>query len=212
MNPTDNNTTYGSSTERGTITDGVVVFGESFRNTVDFVNEDESMISDSGDITMWMKQEADDDVRLNMSIDGDYYAHKDQPIAKLSEVVTLNGDQTVLGYKTFPGATFTNDTRWEKGDYGFMIRNDGESTWFLLTAEGDPTGSWETPHPIRIKHDNHEVYFGSPVTAHQGITGSLTGHASLDVPISTGFGQNLSGYASSNDNTISGTVVRYSNG
>jgi len=117
------------------------VFGESFRNTVDFVNEDESMISDSGDITMWMKQEADDDVRLNMSIDGDYYAHKDQPIAKLSEVVTLNGDQTITGYKTFPGATFTNDTRWEKGDYGFMIRNDGESTWFLLTAEGDPTGS-----------------------------------------------------------------------
>lgn len=212
LNPTDSNTTYGSSTERGTITDGVVVFGESFRNTVDFVNEDESMISDSGDITMWMKQEADDDVRLNMSIDGDYYAHKDQPIAKLSEVVTLNGDQTVLGYKTFPGATFTNDTRWETGNYGFMIRNDGESTWFLLTAEGDPTGSWETPHPIRIKHDNHEVYFGSPVTAHQGITGSLTGHASLDVPISTGFGQNLSGYASSNDNTISGTVVRYSNG
>lgn len=212
LNPTDSNTTYGSSTERGTITDGVVVFGESFRNTVDFVNEDESMISDSGDITMWMKQEADDDVRLNMSIDGDYYAHKDQPIAKLSEVVTLNGDQTVLGYKTFPGATFTNDTRWETGNYGFMIRNDGESTWFLLTAEGDPTGSWETPHPIRIKHDNHEVYFGSPVTAHQGITGSLTGHASLDVPISTGFGQNLSNYASSDDNAISGTVVRYSNG
>lgn len=212
INPTDSNTTYGSSTERGTITDGVVVFGESFRNTVDFTNEDESMINDSGDITMWMKQEADDDVRLNMSIDGDYYAHKDQLIAKLSEVVTLNGDQTILGYKTFPGATFTNDTRWETGNYGFMIRNDGESTWFLLTAEGDPTGSWETPHPIRIKHDNHEVYFGSPVTAHQGITGSLTGHASLDVPISTGFGQNLSGYASSNDNTISGTVVRYSNG
>ena len=177
LNPTDSNTTYGSSTERGTITDGVVVFGESFRNTVDFVNEDESMISDSGDITMWMKQEADDDVRLNMSIDGDYYAHKDQPIAKLSEVVTLNGDQTITGYKTFPGATFTNDTRWEKGDYGFMIRNDGESTWFLLTAEGDPTGSQETPHPIRIKHDNHEVYFGSPVTAHQGITGNLNGNA-----------------------------------
>lgn len=177
LNPTDSNTTYGSSTERGTITDGIVVFGESFRNTVDFVNEDESMISDSGDITMWMKQEADDDVRLNMSIDGDYYAHKDQPIAKLSEVVTLSGDQTITGYKTFPGATFTNDTRWETGNYGFMIRNDGESTWFLLTAEGDPTGSWETPHPIRIKHDNHEVYFGSPVTAHQGITGNLNGNA-----------------------------------
>lgn len=177
INPTDSNTTYGSSTERGTITDGVVVFGESFRNTVDFTNEDESMINDSGDITMWMKQEADDDVRLNMSIDGDYYAHKDQLIAKLSEVVTLNGDQTILGYKTFPGVTFTNDVRWEKGDYGFMIRNDGDSTWFLLTAEGDPTGSWSTPHPMQIKNDTHEITFRSAVTASAGITGSLNGNA-----------------------------------
>jgi hypothetical protein len=50
-----------------------------------------------------------------------------------------------------------------------LIRNDGSSTWFLLTADNDPDGTWETPelgHPIRILHSTGQVYInnGIPVS------------------------------------------------
>ena len=234
LNPIDSNTTYGSSTDRGTITDGVVVFGESFRNTVDFVNEDESMISDSGDITMWMKQVADNDVRLNMSIDGDYYANKDRVIAKLDEVVTLTGDQTIVGYKTFPGALMTNTLTITppESNYGqgiIITPQAGTLEGGQITLSAPPDSA--TLPGIHIDQYNGKFrIFGNPSADEttavgtgtplvvdpygKTITGgyTLTGHATDDVSITTGFGQNLSGYASSDDNAISGTVVRYSNG
>ena len=50
-----------------------------------------------------------------------------------------------------------------------LIRNDGDSTWFLLTADNDPDGTWRTPelgHPIRIQHSTGQVYInnGIPVS------------------------------------------------
>lgn len=45
------------------------------------------------------------------------------------------------------------------GDYGLLIRNDGTNTWFLLTAAGDPNGSWDTDTTkiFRINHEDKVV-------------------------------------------------------
>lgn len=232
--PQDSNTNYGASTNRGNITDGIVVFGESFQNTTDFLNSDDTTISDTGDITLWMKKVADNDVRLNMSIDGDYYANGDRVIAKLDEVVTLTGDQTIVGYKTFPGALMTDTLTITppESNYGqglIITPQAGTLEGGQITLSAPPDSA--TLPGIHIDQYNGKFrIFGNPSADEttavgagtplvvdpygKTITGgyTLTGHATDDVPITTGFGQNLSGYASSNDNTISGTVVRYSNG
>lgn len=232
--PQDSNTNYGASTNRGNITDGIVVFGESFQNTTDFLNSDDTTISDTGDITLWMKKVADNDVRLNMSIDGDYYANGDRVIAKLDEVVTLTGDQTIVGYKTFPGALMTDTLTITppESNYGqglIITPQAGTLEGGQITLSAPPDSA--TLPGIHIDQYNGKFrIFGNPSADEttavgagtplvvdpygKTITGgyTLTGHATDDVPITTGFGQNLSGYASSDDNTISGTVVRYSNG
>lgn len=47
------------------------------------------------------------------------------------------------------------------GNYGFMIRNDGGTTWFLMTASGNQYGSWiESAHPMWISNDTRVVSFG----------------------------------------------------
>lgn len=232
--PQDSNTNYGASTNRGNITDGIVVFGESFQNTTDFLNSDDTTISDTGDITLWMKKVADNDVRLNMSIDGDYYANGDRVIAKLDEVVTLTGDQTIVGYKTFPGALMTDTLTITppESNYGqgiIITPQAGTLEGGQITLSAPPDNT--TLPGIHIDQYNGKFrIFGNPSADEttavgagtplvvdpygKTITGgyTLTGHATDDVPITTGFGQNLSGYASSDDNAISGTVVRYSNG
>ncbi len=40
------------------------------------------------------------------------------------------------------------------GGYGFMIRNDGANTYFLLTANGDPYGGWRDTFPFVINNSN----------------------------------------------------------
>ncbi|UNY47048.1 long tail fiber protein distal subunit [Cronobacter phage LPCS28] len=49
------------------------------------------------------------------------------------------------------------------GNYGFMIRNDGGNTYFLLTKSGDPMGSWDGVHPLVFNNGNREATFGGKV-------------------------------------------------
>ena len=44
------------------------------------------------------------------------------------------------------------------GKYGFMIRNDGSNTYFLLTNSGDPWGSYNGLRPLYINNGNGYVY------------------------------------------------------
>jgi hypothetical protein len=41
--------------------------------------------------------------------------------------------------------------------FGFMIRNDGDSTYFLLTSEGDGWGSWTSARPLTIKNSTGRI-------------------------------------------------------
>ncbi len=51
-----------------------------------------------------------------------------------------------------------------KGDYGFMIRNDGINTYLLLTDAGDQYGSWGTLRPFRINNATGDVFLANGTT------------------------------------------------
>lgn len=71
------------------------------------------------------------------------------------------------------GATFTGEVKATLSGYGqfratngtapgFFIRNDGGATYFLLTNNGDPNGSWNSFRPIIINNSNGFVTTTSP--------------------------------------------------
>lgn len=56
----------------------------------------------------------------------------------------------------------TNPTgfRIAYGNYGSFIRNDGDSTYFLLTNSGDIYGNWNNLRPLAIKNSTGNVTIG----------------------------------------------------
>lgn len=46
------------------------------------------------------------------------------------------------------------------GSYGFFIRNDGGSTYFMLTNSGDQLGGWNSLRPISINNSTGNVSMG----------------------------------------------------
>lgn len=50
-----------------------------------------------------------------------------------------------------------------QGNYGFFIRNDGATTYFMLTNSGDAYGSWNGLRPIMINNGNGHVTLGNGV-------------------------------------------------
>ena len=73
LKTSNSNTSIAASVWRGNITDGVVVWGENFKNKTDIGNDD------TGDITLWL-QKSGSAATLNMSIDGNYYAGGHNPV------------------------------------------------------------------------------------------------------------------------------------
>ncbi|MCN5110341.1 phage tail protein [Escherichia coli] len=53
-----------------------------------------------------------------------------------------------------------NGLRIAYGNYGFFIRNDGGSTYLMLTASGDKFGSWNGLRPLTINNANGGVSMG----------------------------------------------------
>ena len=50
------------------------------------------------------------------------------------------------------------------GNYGFLIRNDGTDTYFMLTDPGDPYGSWNNLRPIVINNTTGKVKVNGDIT------------------------------------------------
>lgn len=74
---------------------------------------------------------------------------------------TIGGDLTVNGKLV----TKYPDFRIAYGNYGFMLRNDGANTYFLLTDAGQAaTGSWNGLRPLYFNNANGQVIFGHNVT------------------------------------------------
>ncbi|MDE6534163.1 MAG: hypothetical protein K2M27_11610 [Muribaculaceae bacterium] len=57
--------------------------------------------------------------------------------------------------------TSGNAFRAAYGNYGLLLRNDGDNSWFLLTASGDVNGSYNTFRPFRINNATGDVYVGN---------------------------------------------------
>ncbi|EHX8732592.1 phage tail protein, partial [Escherichia coli] len=60
-------------------------------------------------------------------------------------------------YAKFAGEIISksaNGLRIAYGNYGFFIRNDGSSTYFMLTASGDNLGTWNSLRPLTINNAN----------------------------------------------------------
>ncbi|HGD8164307.1 TPA: phage tail protein, partial [Escherichia coli] len=67
-------------------------------------------------------------------------------------------------YAKFAGEIISksaNGLRIAYGNYGFFIRNDGGSTYFMLTASGDTLGSWNSLRPIIINNSSGVVSIGN---------------------------------------------------
>lgn len=47
------------------------------------------------------------------------------------------------------------------GGYGFLIRNDGVRTYFLITNNGDPYGTWQNVYPFEVENSDGTVYMNS---------------------------------------------------
>ena len=79
---------------------------------------------------------------------------------------TLTGGLTVDGEIVSKSG---NGFRIVQGDYGFFIRNDGSSTYFMLTNSGDSLGTWNSLRPLTINNANGAVSIGNGLTVNGDI-------------------------------------------
>lgn len=88
---------------------------------------------------------------------------------------------SALGRATFGGSVISygrnslNQFRAIGGSLAFFIRNDGASTYFMLTDNGDPLGSYNGFRPLTINNSNGNVTIGHAGASHATqINGTLT--------------------------------------
>ncbi|EOC2513445.1 tail fiber protein [Escherichia coli] len=94
----------------------------------------------------------------------------------------LNGGLTATGEIISKSG---NGLRIAYGNYGFFIRNDGSSTYFMLTASGDNLGTWNSLRPLIINNANGAVSIGNGLNVTGGINGSLNGNAATATKLQT---------------------------
>ncbi|EFN7633756.1 phage tail protein [Escherichia coli] len=85
-----------------------------------------------------------------------------------------------------------NGLRIAYGNYGFFIRNDGGSTYLMLTASGDKFGTWNSLRPLTINNANGGVSMGHGL--------SVTGDIASSTKVRTGSGKKFT-VSSSNTST-----------
>ncbi|HFT3017237.1 TPA: tail fiber protein [Escherichia coli] len=74
-----------------------------------------------------------------------------------------------------------NGLRIAYGNYGFFIRNDGGSTYLMLTASGDKFGTWNGLRPLTINNANGGVSMGHGL--------SVTGDIASSTKVRAGSGK-----------------------
>lgn len=79
-----------------------------------------------------------------------------------------------------------------QGNYGFLIRNDGGNTYFMLTASGDPYGGWSSARPLTISNTSGTVSMSSGVNISGGfsISGAAEFNNGLGCGTANGLGTN----------------------
>lgn len=72
-----------------------------------------------------------------------------------------------------------NQLRMIGGDYGALWRNDGGSTYLLLTAKGDQYGGWNDLRPFMIDNATGELTIGTTLNAGRGVNGNASSATKL---------------------------------
>ncbi|APC45217.1 long tail fiber proximal subunit [Shigella phage SH7] len=88
-------------------------------------------------------------------------------VLNVTGVSTFNSSVTANGEFISKSA---NAFRAISGDYGFFIRNDGGSTYFMLTASGDQTGGFNGLRPLAINNASGQVTIGESLIIAKGAT------------------------------------------
>ncbi|HEN1234947.1 TPA: tail fiber protein [Escherichia coli] len=103
------------------------------------------------------------------------YNTKNKPTAADVGALPLSGG-ALTGGLTAAGEIISksaNGLRIAYGNYGFFIRNDGSSTYFMLTASGDNLGTWNSLRPLIINNANGAVSIGNGLN----VTGDIRTNA-----------------------------------
>ncbi|WP_425333107.1 tail fiber protein [Escherichia coli] len=127
------------------------------------------------------------------------YNTKNKPTAADVGALPLSGG-SLTGGLTAAGEIISksaNGLRIAYGNYGFFIRNDGSSTYFMLTASGDNLGTWNSLRPLTINNANGAVSIGNGLTVYGsvglGTANALGGNSIVLGDNDTGFKQNGDG-------------------
>ncbi|MWK89238.1 chaperone of endosialidase, partial [Escherichia coli] len=118
---------------------------------------------------------------------------------------TLSGGLTSSGEIVSKSA---NGLRIAYGNYGFFIRNDGSSTYFMLTDSGNSLGTYNSLRPLIINNANGAVRIGNGLNVTGGINGSLNGNASTATKLQTARNINGVKFDGSGDININTLVSR----
>ncbi|HHL4424880.1 TPA: tail fiber protein, partial [Escherichia coli] len=138
------------------------------------------------------------------------YNTRNKPTASDVGALPLSGG-TLSGGLTSSGeivSKYANGFRIAYGNYGFFIRNDGGSTYFMLTASGDTLGSWNSLRPIIINNSSGVVSIGNGLNVTGGVNGSLNGNASTATKLQTARNINGVKFDGSGDININTLVSR----
>ncbi|EFK5448245.1 TPA: tail fiber protein [Escherichia coli] len=138
------------------------------------------------------------------------YNTKNKPTASDVGALPLTGG-TLSGGLTSSGeivSKYANGFRIAYGSFGFFIRNDGGSTYFMLTASGDTLGSWNGLRPITINNTSGVVSIGNGLNVTGGVNGSLNGNASTATKLQTARNINGVKFDGSGDININTLVSR----
>ncbi|WP_338237255.1 tail fiber protein [Escherichia coli] len=95
-----------------------------------------------------------------------------------------------------------NGLRIAYGNYGFFIRNDGGSTYLMLTASGDKFGTWNGLRPLTINNANGGVSMGHGL--------SVTGDIVSSTKVRAGSGKKFT-VSSSNTSTKEAAFILWGN-
>ncbi|HFU5258588.1 TPA: phage tail protein, partial [Escherichia coli] len=112
---------------------------------------------------------------------------------------TLTGGLTAAGEIISKSA---NGLRIAYGNYGFFIRNDGSSTYFMLTNSGDSLGTWNSLRPLIINNASGAVSIGNGL--------NVTGDTVSSSRVRAGNGKKFS-ISSSNSSTKEATFNLWGN-
>lgn len=138
------------------------------------------------------------------------YNTRNKPTASDVGALSLSGG-TLTGGLTAAGEIISksaNGLRIAYGNYGFFIRNDGSSTYFMLTDSGNSLGTYNSLRPLIINNANGAVTIGNGLNVTGGINGSLNGNASTATKLQTARNINGVKFDGSGDININTLVSR----